>query len=193
MMEGSLRINIIHTIRKDEEMFNEVIRKRRSVKKYSSRAVEQEKIDAIIESALRAPSGRALRPWEFIIVTDRDLIQKLSIAKPTGAEFVKETPLVIVTCGYPSKSPIWVEDCAIAAVTIQYAAASLGLASRWAHMRNNKFSESKSTRDYIAELLELPDDLEVECLIAIGYADEELPPYKKEELDFSKVSYNRFR
>jgi len=55
-------------------MFNEVMRKRRSVKKYSSRAVEQEKIDAIIESALRSPSGRALRPWEFIIVTDRNLI-----------------------------------------------------------------------------------------------------------------------
>ena len=42
------------------------------------------------------------------------------------------------------------------------------------------------------ELLDLPDDLDVECLIAIGYPDEDLPPYKKEELDFNKVSYNRF-
>lgn len=183
----------VHHIRKEREMFNELTRNRRSVKKYTSQAVEHEKIDAIIEAALRVPSGRELRPWEFIVVTDRDLIAKLSVAKPTGAEFVKETPLVIAVCAYPSKSHLWIEDCAIAAVTIQYAAVSLGLASRWAQMRNNKFSESKSTRDYIAELLALPDDLEVECLIAIGYPAEALPPRKKEELDFNKVHYNRYR
>jgi nitroreductase len=173
-------------------MFVELTKNRRSVKMYTPHAVEMEKIDAIIEAALRVPSGKALRPWEFIVVTDSVLIEKLSIAKPTGAEFVKETPLVIVVCAYPSKSHLWIEDCAIAAVTMQYAAVSLGLASRWAHMRGNQFSETQSTRDYIAELLALPDGLEVECLIAVGYPAENPPPYKKEDLNFSKVSYNRF-
>jgi nitroreductase len=51
-------------------MFIEVAKNRRSIKNFSSQPVEQEKIDAIIEVALRSPSGRAARPWEFIVVTD---------------------------------------------------------------------------------------------------------------------------
>ena len=173
-------------------MFTEIARKRRSLKKYTAQPVEAEKIDAIVEAALRVPSGRAVRPWEFVVVTDGGLIEKLSVAKPIGAEFLKEAPVNIVICADPSKSHLWVEDCAIAAVTMQYAAVSLGLASRWAHIRGNKFNDDQSSRDYIAALLNLPGNLDIECIVAVGYPGEEIVPYKHEELDFTKVSYNQY-
>ncbi len=177
---------------KGEEMFTEIAQKRRSVKKYTTQPVEQDKIDAIIETALRVPSGRAVRPWEFVVVNDRDLLAKLSVAKPAGAEFVKEASVGIVVCADPSKSHLWVEDCAIAAVTMQYAAVSMGLASRWAHIRGNKFNDGQSSRDYIAGLLGLPENLDVECIVAIGYPDEDIISYKREDLEFGKVSYNHY-
>ena len=59
-------------------------------------------------------------------------------------------------------------------------------------MRGNKFSDAKSSRDYIAELLGLPENLDVECIIGIGYPAEEVAPYRMEELLFDKVSYNRY-
>jgi nitroreductase len=170
-------------------MFTEIAKKRRSVKKYTPQQVEQEKIDAIIEAALRAPSGKAARPCEFVVVKDKELLEKLSVAKPVGAEFVKGASVGIVVCADPSKSGLWVEDCAIAAVSMQYAAHSMGLGSRWSHMRGNNHNDSKSSRDYIAGLLGLPDNLDVECIIAIGYPGEEMVPYSKEDLHYGKVSY----
>lgn len=173
-------------------MFTELAKKRRSIKKFTSQQVEQEKVDSIIEAALRAPSGRGARAWELVVVKDKGLLEKLSVAKPGGAAFVKDAPLGIVVSGDPSKSDLWLEDCAIAAVSMQYAAHSMGLGSRWTHMRGNEYKDGKTTRDYVAELLDLPDNLEVECIIAIGYPGEEMVPYKKEDLPFDQVNYHRY-
>jgi nitroreductase len=127
-----------------------------------------------------------------VVVTDQALLKKLSLAKPAGARFIEEASAAIVVCADPSKSHLWIEDCAIAAVSMQYAAHTLGLGSRWAHMRGNKFDDRTSSRDYIADLLGLPDNLEVECMIAVGYPGETVAPYRAEDLRFDKVSYNRF-
>ena len=172
-------------------MFVELVKTRRSVRKFTSQQVEQEKVDNIIEAALRAPAGRAAKP-QFVVVNDKVLLEKLSVAKPSGAVFVKDASVGIVVCADPSESYVWIENCSVAAVSMQYAAHSLGLGSRWAQMRENNYNESKSSREYIAELLDLPDNLDVECIIAIGYPGEEMVPYKKEELDFDKASYNRY-
>jgi nitroreductase len=173
-------------------MFNELAEKRRSVKVYAERPVEAGKIEAIMEAALRSPSGKAARPWTFVVVTDKILLEKLSVAKPQGAAFVKDAPLAVVVCGDPSVSGLWIEDCSIAAVTMQYAALALGLGSRWAQIRGNNFKEGTTSTRYIAEFLGLPENLTVECIVAIGYSDEKAVPYKKDELHFDKVSYNRY-
>ena len=173
-------------------MFNELAKKRRSVKVYAERPVESAKIDAIMEAALRSPSGRGTRPWTFVVVTDKVLLGKLSVAKPQGADFVKDEPVAVVVCGEPSASGLWVENCFIAAVTIQYAAHALGLGTRWTHIRGNNFKEGTTSTQYIAQLLGLPENLTVQCIIALGYAGEEMVPYKKEELRFDKVSYNHY-
>jgi nitroreductase len=175
-----------------EEMFNELAEKRRSVKVYARRPVEEGKIDAIIEAALRSPSGRGTRPCTFVVVTDKTLLEKLSVAKPGGAEFIKDAPVAVVVCADPSASGVWVEDCSVAAVTMQYAAAALGLGSRWSQMKGNNFEEGTTSTQYIAQLLGLPENLTVQCIIALGYPGEEIAPYKKEELRFDKVSYNRY-
>jgi nitroreductase len=173
-------------------MFDELVKKRRSVKVYADRPVEPEKIEVIVEAALRSPTGRAARPWVFVVVTDKALLGKLSVAKPGGAAFIKDAPACIVVCGDPSASGMWVEDCSIAAVTMQYAAQSLGLGSRWAQMKGNSFNDSQTSTQYIAELLGLPENLTVQCMIAIGYPGEEVAPYKKDDLRFDKVSYNHY-
>ena len=173
-------------------MFADLVKNRRSIREYEDRPVEPAKIDTIIESALRAPSGRAIRPWSFVVVTDKDILEKLSVAKPMGADFLKSAPVHIVVCVETDESNVWIEDSAIAAVFMQLCAHSLGLGSRWSHMRGNMYDDNMTTRDYIAEILGLPDNLEVECIIAIGYPAESVPPYKKEELRFDKVGYNGY-
>jgi nitroreductase len=173
-------------------MFNELAVKRRSVRIFSEQPVEAKKVDDIIEAALRSPTGRAARPWAFVVVTDKILLEQLSMAKPTGAAFVRDVPVGVVVCGDPSASGLWLEDCSVAAVTMQYAAQALGLGSRWAQIRGNNFKEGTTSSQYIAQLLGLPETLTVECIIAIGYPGEEMVPYKRNELRFDKVSYNHY-
>jgi len=173
-------------------MFLELARNRRSIRKFTAQAVPEEKIDEILEAALRSPSGRKARPWAFVVVKDRQLLEKLSVAKPSGAAFIKDAAVGIVVCADPSKSELWIEDCSIAAVSMQYAAFSMGLGSRWCQIRGTKFDDSQSSRDYIAKMLGLPENMEVECIIAVGVPDEALAPYKREELPFDQVSYERY-
>ncbi|MFC1853724.1 nitroreductase family protein, partial [candidate division CSSED10-310 bacterium] len=77
-------------------MFLPLLQKRRSIRKFLTRGVEQAKIEILIEAALRAPSSRSLNPWEFIIVDDRSSLQKLARAKPHGSTFLENAPLGIV-------------------------------------------------------------------------------------------------
>jgi nitroreductase len=183
---------VVNTKSRRYMMFSELAEKRRSVRKYTSKPVEAEKIEAIVEAVLRSPTGGARRPWTFVVVTDEILRAKLSVAKPGGAAFLMDAPVAVVVCGDPSVSPLWVEDCSIAAVTIQYAARGLGLGSCWAHMKGNDFDGQTTSQRYIGGLLSLPDNLDILCIIAIGYAAEEPSPYKKDDLRYDKVSYNEY-
>ncbi len=99
-------------------MFMSLIQKRRSIRKFLVKPVEKEKIEEIIEAALRSPSSRGLNPWEFVIVTEPDLLVKLSNAKIHGSQFLKNAPLGIVVCANPKKCDVWVEDCSIASTFI---------------------------------------------------------------------------
>lgn len=172
--------------------FFEVIEKRRSIRKFSGKPVEKEKIDAIIDTAMRAPSARNARSSEFVIISDPRTMTQLSIAKPSGAGFIKDAPLAIVVLADPQKSHLSTDNAAISAAYIQLAAQALGLGSCWSHMRGNAHSEQQSTNDYLAGLLNTPRHLESLCIIAIGYPDEEKTPYVKEELPADAVHWNSY-
>jgi len=168
-------------------MFISLIQKRRSIRKFQEKQVEAQKIDTLIEAALRSPSSMGRNPWEFILVTEQALLEKLSTAKPHGSAFLKNAQLGIVICADPDKSDVWVEDASIAAIFLQLAAESIGLASCWTQMRERMHDQTKTAGDYVAEILDIPPKLKVECIIAMGYPDEEKPPHKKEELQYDKV------
>ncbi len=171
-------------------MVMSVIKKRRSIRKFLDTPIEPEKIDLLIEAALRAPSSRGINPWEFVVITDRALLAKLAQSKQHGSAFLKNAPLGIVVCADSEKCDVWVEDASIASIFIHLAAESLRLGSCWIQIRERMHDRKKSARDYIVETLNLPARLQVESIIAIGYSDEKLPPHKKEELLFEKVHRN---
>ena len=108
-------------------MFLSIAQKRRSIRKFKKEPVEPEKMDVIIEAALRSPSSMGNNPWEFIVVTEPEKVMVLSAAKQHGSTFLKNAPCAIVVCADPEKSTVWIEDCSIASIFIQMAAESIGL------------------------------------------------------------------
>lgn len=173
-------------------MFIDLIRSRRSIRKYQERPVENEKIDLLIETALRAFSSRNTQPWEFVVVTDSEILSRLSRARPSGLAFFENAPLAIVICADPSKTDVWVEDASIAGAFLHLAATDLGLGSCWGQIRKRDHSAGQSASDYVAKLLGLKDSLEVESMIAIGYPAEEKAPHPKESLQYDKISRERY-
>jgi nitroreductase len=168
-------------------MVMSVIQKRRSIRKFLDKPVEAEKIDLLIEAALRAPSSRGLIPWEFVVVTDKNLLAKLSRAKQHGSDFLKNAPLGIVVYADPDRCDVWVEDATIASIFIQLAAESLGLGSCWIQIRERTHNGEKSAQAYVVETLSVPALMQVECIIAVGYPDEKKSPHRKDELLYEKV------
>lgn len=173
-------------------MFIELERKRRSIRKYKDRPVEPEKIELLVEAALYAPSSRAFRPWEFVVVQDRSLIAKLAKAKSSGSSFVAGAPLVIVVCADTEKSDVWIEDASIASTMILLAAQSADLGACWVQIRNRRCDETKTAEEHIREVLRLPDRVAVLAVIAVGYPDEVKSPHSGDELLYAQVHDTQF-
>ena len=177
-------------------MFLSMIKARRSVRKFLDKAVESDKIDILMEAALRSPSSRGFNPWEFIVITDREMLTQLSACKPHGASFLKNAPLVIVVLADPNACDVWIEDTAIAATYIQLAAESMALKSCWIQIRKREYNSGQSASQRVAELLKIPSNLEAASIIAVGYPAESLPGHLRDSLNFKKIHegmYGRLR
>ena len=165
----------------------EILRARRSIRKYRDKAIEAEKIEILKEALLRSPSSRNICPWEFIFIGDKELLKKLSQAKPHSASFLKNAVLGIVISADESKSDVWIEDCSIAAILVQLAAQSLGLGSCWIQIRERMYNKNKRSEEYIQEILHLPLNMKIEAVISIGYPAEEKEMIPKGSLDYNKI------
>ncbi len=173
-------------------MFMELIANRRIIRRFTPDKVATERIELLKEAALRAPSSRGVNPWEFIFITDPDLLEKLSGAKPHGSTFLKDAQLGIVVCADPEKSDVWVEDASIAAIFIQLAATYLELGNCWIQIRDRMHDETQTAEAFIAHQLSISSRLKVESMIAIGHRAESKPPHPANGLQHEKVHLNQY-
>jgi len=171
----------------------DLLRTRRSIRKFQDKPLEKEKVEILKEAVLRSPSSRNVKPWHFIFVDDREILLKLASSKRHGAEFLGGAPLGIVILGDENQTDVWVEDCSIATLIAHLTAHSLGLGSCWIQIRNRDHSDYDSAEEYIQEILAIPDHMRVEAVIAIGYPGEDKEGVPLREIDFSKVSLNTFQ
>jgi nitroreductase len=174
-------------------MLNNLLYKRRSTRKFLPKKVEDVKTKSILSAALLAPSSKNSRPWEFIVVDDPDLLGTLSLSKPHGSALLKHAPLAIVIMGDKNKSDVWIEDCSIASILIQMEAEALGLGSCWVQIHRRFYNDDVTANEYIHEHLNIPENLEVLSIVGIGYKAVEKSPLTEKDLQWDKVSMNRYR
>ncbi len=170
----------------------ELLRKRRSIRKFTDEKISPETIALLSEAALRSPSSKGSNPWVFILVDDPLLLEKLSAVKQSGSGFLKNAPLAVVVCADSSSSDVWIEDSSIAAIIIQLEAESLGLGSCWIQIRNRSHDDGKTAEAHIQELLGMPEHLKITSIVAIGHPVELKPPVPAEKLLHERIKYNRW-
>lgn len=167
--------------------FKTLVQCRRSHCRFTDREVSAEHLQFILRAALMSPTSMGRRSWYFAIVDNKRDIEKMADAKDMGSQFMKGTPLAIVVMGDPKTNDCWVEDGSIAAISMQYQAEALGLGSCWIQMRNRGLADGHTANEVIHGILELPDNLEVLCVLAIGHPADELKPQSEDDLKWENV------
>ena len=164
-----------------------LLQTRRSVRRFLPQALEPEKLQRLLEAALRAPSSRGRQPWEFILVTDRAQLIALGQIKAHGAEFLAGAAAAVVICADPERCDVWIEDCAIAAVLLQLEAESLGLGSCWAQLRLRQHADGRSAEAVARQLLGIPPSHAVPVIVGFGYPAEKLAGHSRSSLPWGKL------
>lgn len=169
--------------------FREVVRKRRSTRRYTGQPVEREKLQRAMELALLSPSSKNTRSTRLMAVRDLKRVHELGKLRDWGSSLLEEAGAAIVVLGDEEVSPMWQTNASIMATTLQLALVEEGLASCWVHVGDYQTLKddprSQRSEDYVKELLpEIPANYRVWCVISIGYADytpKPLPEYEGDE------------
>lgn len=159
----------------------DVVKKRRSIRKYRPSTLPKEVLLTLLESARLAPSAKNLQPWHFIVVLDQELKNKL-VDACKGQKFIADASVIIVGLANTKISRWAIIDTTIALTQIMLVAHDLGLGTCWI----GAFYEDK-----VKELLKIPEEWTVVGLLVVGYPDEEPPPRPRKSLD-EIVSENYF-
>ncbi|MCD7711093.1 MAG: nitroreductase family protein [Porphyromonadaceae bacterium] len=169
------------------ENFHELVRLRRSTRKFTEEEISPEEVKTIMETALMAPSSKRSLSWEFVLVEEKEKLEKLSVCKDNGAKLIAGAKLAVVVLGDPAKSDVWIEDASIAATLIQLQAEELGLGSCWVQIRDRYGENGESAEDFIRELLNIPLPMQVLAVIALGHKAETKPPFDLQRAKWEKV------
>ncbi|MEI6288357.1 MAG: nitroreductase family protein [bacterium] len=163
------------------------IKKRRSVREYLAGSVSEEKLTAILTSAMYSPSANAIYPWELVVVKNPQTKDLLSKVTPWSTH-IKEADVVIAVVGNEKESPDWVEDCSIVAEHLWLAITDEDLGSCWTQIRGNDNAEKE-----VKEILGIPSENRVLCLMPIGTPAKTLPEHTEEEFNKTKIKYEKYK
>ncbi|MBN1287001.1 MAG: nitroreductase family protein [Anaerolineae bacterium] len=139
---------------------------RRSIRKFTDQPVTPEQIDTLLRAAMAAPSARNDKPWHFVYVTERAMLDRL-VAVHQNAKMLHQATLCICVCGEPGASEYWEQDCSAATENILLAATGLGLGGVWLGVHPKPDREAN-----VREALGIPESITPLNLIAIGHPAE---------------------
>ncbi len=161
----------------------ELVKKRRSIRRFRDEAIPGHYIDKIIEVARHAPSGFNTQPWEFIVIKDKGLKKKIVDLLPqsdlTAENDFRIAPVYIIElgdprtkCGLPEiirdnesmNEPIFISTLANSFLYMNLAATSLGLSCQWVSIVSSPYVQSE-----LKKLIGIPDLFKVYDMLALGY------------------------
>lgn len=161
--------------------------RRRSIRQYTNQNVSDEDLKKLLEAAMSAPSASNVRPWHFVVVRDKVMLEKLSKTHQY-AYMVKKANVAIVVCGdntLHSHKDYWILDCSAATENILIEVTELNLGAVWVAVfpRDVRIN-------HVRELLKLPENIMPLCIIPIGYPAEKIEQIDR--FDQSRIHVERW-
>ena len=147
------------------ENFSELIKNRRSMRKFTDEELTQDQVVTLMKAALMSPSSKRSNSWQFVVIDDKEVLKELSHCK---------------------------EDASIASIMIQLQAEDLGLGSCWVQVRERFTATGMPSDEFVHGILDIPLQLQILSVIAIGHKGMERKPFNEEHLQWEKIHINKF-
>ncbi len=154
------------------------IKARRSVREYKDKPIPGEAVEKIIDAARFAATARNVQPWEFVVITDRDILRKIAELADNGRFVASAAACIAVYC---SDTKYYLEDGCAATENILIAAASIGIGSCWVA------GDKKPYCNQVSNLLKAPSEFKLVSLIALGYPASEDSPEVREKKPLGEI------
>lgn len=172
--------------------FLDILKERRSIRQYTDEAIPAELLQKVLNAGLLSPSGRSIRPWEFIVVQNKDTLKKMSQCRVGSAEMLANASAAVVVVADTSKTDVWVEDCSIAMSNMHLMADSLGLGSCWIQGRLRETADKQTTESYLRKILGYPENVHLEAILSLGVPAVHPAGYSLADAPRNKIHYEKF-
>ena len=166
----------------------EVMRRRRSVRRYTEEKISDEQLKQIVSAALLAPSGHSKYPCEFIIVKNRALLEKMSHCRKGVAKMLEGAAAAVVVIADKDKSDTFVEDSCVAIMSMELAATSLNIGNCWIQVRNREAEDDSPSEEFLRGLLNFPKNFACQAILSLGFPAKEPRARELDKLNFDKIS-----
>ncbi|MFW9959536.1 MAG: nitroreductase family protein [Candidatus Thorarchaeota archaeon] len=166
----------------------EAINTRRSIRKFILKEIPDEVVIKILQAGMCAPSAGNQRPWQFIIIKDRKMIDRIIEINPYTKQMLPDVPVTIMVCfdrNLEKYENRWQMDCANATLGMLLAAHSMGYGGLWLEIYPVEERIEK-----IRESFGIPESVVPFALVAVGHAAEDKPPIDRYEQ--SKIHYDKW-
>ena len=164
-----------------------VIHSRKSVRKYLDKPVTKDQLEILLRAGMASPTAADKRPWAFVVVTERAMLDTLSLST-RGTKVLAGAKAAIVVCGDTRKglpSEVWIQDCSAASENILLAAEAIGLGAVWTGIWLNV-----EPTKYVKRVLGLPSEVQPLNIISIGYPTGEEKP--KDKWDPANIHWEKW-
>lgn len=169
----------------------ELVRRRRSTRKYTKEPISETVLNEILKIALTAPSSWGGHPVEFLVIRDKETIHKIAHCKAMGAAPLLQADTAIVVIVDTSNCELWIEDGSVASTYLLLAAEQYNIGACWIHIRD-RAGQRATANEEIRSLLSIPENYSVLNVVALGIKAEQKPAYTEDDLHLQNIHWEQF-
>lgn len=168
---------------------------RTSVRSYTEASIDDAQLELLVKAAMAAPTAGNVQPWEFVIITNKELMAQYKTVSPYAAMATTAAAAVLVMGNmeaYEGKAhmmPYWPQDTSAATQNLLLAAQSMGLGAVWTGIYSGDNERTKERVAQVQALLDLPSHKIPLAMVFLGHPDTE--PLPKDKWKPEKVSWRK--
>ena len=171
----------------------DVLKKRRSVRKYTNQIIPDEALEKILSAGMLTPSGKGLKPWQAVVVRDPDTLAALYSCRMGGAKMLETATCAIAVFSDKDKTDTYIEDSSLFMGYMHLMASSLGIGSVWLQIRlRPSDQEGVTSEEFVRSLLGVPENMMPEAILVMGYPETQPEPNPMPEFPSEFVHYEKW-